>query len=151
MCGHLDGLKEDFELFGESQRSWLSSYLFGVLGSSLANCLPFDKSKLYDFETNASCAANTVRLKNSSEIIEQHLTQWLFGQAGKRRWYKHDADISLKQKKLYAILNEKLLASRFMNAGGELRGVYSSPFNRKMNRWASKFSRFKRKLRMGSR
>jgi len=143
IVGEEDSIREKFTINGYRANSWVSTYLFGMSYSNVELLLPFNYvGENVELSQAITIGEGNLYIPKTSDSILQHLSSWFFG--GTDGWYKKEnADTELLNKKIQAVVNEKLLSARANSLNILLCDVYhskASSFIRKLhNRFLNKF------------
>lgn len=113
ILGDLHKGKEDFKFENIEFESWISTYIFALRWRTVNKIKPLDKVNEIDgLAQKITLSSKSVTVKGGSVSLNSHLTNWLFSSDKNSGWYNaSNADLALKQFKLNAIMNEKLLAA----------------------------------------
>jgi hypothetical protein len=139
LIGELCRISTPYNIGGLNSSGWISTYLFATSSNGVKLLYPFDKANMVLKSTPIDyidIENQKVNLPGSDDIVNQHLSNWLFPTAHGHGWYKvknNTTNPDLMRKKLMAIFNEKYLSACAENFGYVLTSVYKNPIIRKIN------------------
>lgn len=131
VCGEvLKASDSQYSINGLNINVWVSTYFFAVNGFFLLNSELHYKAELLSGFVKEYSVSSIVFDSSISESLSNHINSWLYPADGAHGWYKskevNQPEVFLN--KAFAILNEKRLAARCLDMGGEVISVYENYF-----------------------